>query len=124
MTTEKLNKISFMSQAHFDEMGSTEDQNISLVSGVAVAGTKKDVISATVNVTATYTAPADGYIQVSGTTTSSGWYYISNTSTGLTININCQSGGFYNHMRVAKGDVVTLFQNNGTIKEYAFYYDK
>ena len=113
-----------LTASQFEYLKGTNPEDNYFVSSVAVAGTKKEVIPATVNVTTKYTAPADGYIQVSGTTTSGGYYYINNTSTGLIININSQSGGFYNHMRVAKGDVVTLFQNNGTIKEYAFYYDK
>lgn len=118
-----LNKISFMSQAHFDEMGSTEDQNISLVGGVAVAGTKKDAIPMTLNAEATLTAPEDGYISLKGTT-SGGACYIYNTTTGIGTHLPNSNGAFKLNLRVAKGDVSVLAQVNGTLGEAAFYYDK
>ena len=121
MANNKLNKISFMSQAHFDEMGSTEDQNISLVGGVAVAGTKKDVIPMKANTAATYTAPADGYVAMDVTNPTR--FYILNTTTNIGDDRTI-SGPARMNVRVAKGDVCRLFYQAGTLIEAAFYYDK
>lgn len=120
-----LNKISFMSQAHFDEMGSTEDQNISLVSGVAVPGTKTDVIPITSATEATYIASADGYVILKASCTNNTPFYVYSSTTGLGYinNSVTPAKGMRAFTRVSKGDVV-LLKFTGTDAEAFFAYDK
>lgn len=119
-----LNKISFMSQARFEETGDTVDEDICLVGGVAVAGDKYDVIPMTLNVQATYTAPSDGYVSLYGIMGTAGSNWIYNSTTEIGLHRDGQTGTYRINMRVAKGDVILLMQTTGTIYSGRFYRDK
>lgn len=118
-------KIKYMSQNTFDESSSTEDTNIYFVAGVAVPGTKTDVIPITSATEATYVAPADGYVVLKASCTNNTPFYVFSSTTGLGYinNSVTPAKGMRAFTRVAKGDVV-LLKFTGTDAAAFFAYDK